>query len=174
LKDDGAVTRVELEGVVRAAQGGDTRAMQELMGTLMPDLGRVCGSIALADGDDALQETMIVVLQKLGTLREPAAVWGWARAIAVREAVRVARRRARAVPLATLPERPVAPVDSETAVSVREVLERLAPEQRAILVLRDAEGMSEADAARLLELPPGTAKSRLHRAREAFSRRWSS
>ena len=141
---------------------------------LMPGLGRICGSIALADGDDALQETMIVVLRRLPSLREPAAVHGWARAVAVREAVRVARKRARVAPISELRELPVAAVDSATIVSVREVLEQLAPEQRAVLVLRDAEGMSEADAARILEVAPGTVKSRLHRAREAFARRWPS
>ena len=140
----------------------------------MPSLGRICGSIALADGDDALQETMIVVLRRLATLREPAAVRGWARSIAVREALRVARKRSRTVPLAALPEIPIAPIDATTTVAVHEVLDRLAPEQRAILVLRDAEGMSEADAAELLDVAPGTVKSRLHRAREAFARRWAS
>jgi RNA polymerase sigma-70 factor (ECF subfamily) len=166
--------RDQLDDVVRDAQRGDPWAMQELMRVLMPSLGRICGSIALADGDDALQETMIVVLRRLATLREPAAVRGWARSIAVREALRVARKRNRAVPLAALPEVPVAPVDATTTVAVHEVLDRLAPEQRAILVLRDAEGLSEADAAALLDVAPGTVKSRLHRAREAFARRWPS
>ena len=47
-----------------------------------------------------------------------------------------------------------------------------APEQRAILVLRDVDGLSEAEAARLLGVAEGTVKSRLHRARSAFARRW--
>jgi RNA polymerase sigma-70 factor (ECF subfamily) len=161
------------DDVVRAAQRGDPRAMQDVMRALAPELGRICGSIALADGDDALQETMVVVLRRIPTLREPGALRAWSRALAVREAVRVARRRARAVPIGHVPDTAVAPVDSDTALAVREVLETLTPEHRAILVLRDGEGMSEDDAVRLLGVTPGTAKSRLHRARAAFARRWS-
>lgn len=52
------------------------------------------------------------------------------------------------------------------------MLRRLTAEQRAILVLRDLEGLSEAEAAALLEVEIGTVKSRLHRARRAFRGRW--
>jgi RNA polymerase sigma-70 factor (ECF subfamily) len=41
-----------------------------------------------------------------------------------------------------------------------------------VLVLRDLEGLSEAEAAALLRIEVGTAKSRLHRARRAFRNRW--
>jgi RNA polymerase sigma-70 factor (ECF subfamily) len=58
-------------------------------------------------------------------------------------------------------------------VEIRDQLERLAPEQRAVLVLRDVEGLSEQEAAALLEVAPGTVKSRLHRARARFRREWS-
>ena len=53
------------------------------------------------------------------------------------------------------------------------MLRRLTPQQRAILVLRDLEGFSEAEAATLLGVERGTVKSRLHRARQAFRRRWT-
>jgi RNA polymerase sigma-70 factor (ECF subfamily) len=56
---------------------------------------------------------------------------------------------------------------------VRNVLADLAPEHRAVLVLRDLDGLSEAEVAELLDVPEGTVKSRLHRARAAFTRRWS-
>ena len=74
-------------------RGGRTRRHHRLSGVrrLAADLGPVCGGIALDDGDDALQETLLLVLRSLDQLRDPAAVVGWARRIAVREAVRVAR-----------------------------------------------------------------------------------
>jgi len=157
---------------VRAAQRGDPRAMDQLMRRLSPGLGRLCGSIALQEGDDALQETWIVLLRNLHTLREPAAIWGWARRIAVHESIRVAKRAGRAVPVEDVDT--IAPVDVETSVDVRDVLTKLAPEQRAILVLRDLEGLGEDEAAALLGAPSGTVKSRLHRARAAFRERWVS
>jgi RNA polymerase sigma-70 factor (ECF subfamily) len=162
-----------VEELVRRAQGGDSLAVSALVRELSPYIGRICGAIALDDGDDAMQEAFIAIVRNLGSLQEPAAVWGWARRIAVREAVRTAKRRPVTVPLdATLP----APLgaDSAEVIDVRATLEALAPEQRVILVLRDLEGVSEAEAAALLDVAPGTAKSRLHRARTAFRRRWES
>jgi RNA polymerase sigma-70 factor (ECF subfamily) len=53
------------------------------------------------------------------------------------------------------------------------VLAALGAEQRAILVLRDLEGLSEQEAAAVLAVEHGTVKSRLSRARAAFRRRWS-
>lgn len=69
------------------------------------------------------QEALIVIFRNLGGLREPGAIYGWARAIAVREAVRVARKTARAVPaeLADVP----ASGDPQLAADVRDVLARL-------------------------------------------------
>ena len=95
----------ELAGLVVAAQRGDGLAMAELLDALAPAVGRWCGPIALQDAPDAAQEALIAVFRGLKGLRDPAALFGWARAIAVREAVRVARRAARERPaaLADLP-----------------------------------------------------------------------
>jgi RNA polymerase sigma-70 factor (ECF subfamily) len=162
----------EVADLVRAAQGGDTLAMNDLLDELTSYVGRICGPIALSSGPDAAQETLMAVFKELRSLREPVALYGWVRAIAVREATRVARRDARARPseLAELP----APGDPQLATAVRDVLTRLSPEHRAILVLRDLEGFDERAAAALLDVPTGTAKSRLHRARDNFRRAWAS
>ena len=77
---------VGVEQLVRAARRGDAAAMDALVRELMPYVSRVCGAIALDRGDDAMQETFIAVLRNLRSLREPAALYGWVRRIAVREA----------------------------------------------------------------------------------------
>jgi RNA polymerase sigma factor (sigma-70 family) len=156
--------------LVRAAQHGDQIAMADLMDALAPYVGRVCGPIALHDGADAAQEALILILKNLRRLREPAAVYGWARAIAVREAVRVARRTARTVP-ADLTDVP-APGDPQLTADVRDVLGRLTPEHRAVLVLRDLEGLDEQVAGALLNVPAATVRTRLFRARRSFRKAW--
>ena len=159
-----------LAGLVRAAQRGAGLAMAELVDALAPAVGRWCGPIALQEAEDAAQEALIAILRGLRGLRDPAALFGWARAIAVREAVRVARRAGREQPaeLADVP----APGDPQLAADIRDVLGRLAPEHRAVLMLRDLEGLDERSSAAVLDIPAGTVKSRLARARASFRKEW--
>jgi RNA polymerase sigma-70 factor (ECF subfamily) len=162
--------------LVRAAQGGDALALAGLIDHLAPFVGRICGPIALEQGEDAAQEALIAVLRDLPRLREPRALMGWVRRVAAREAVRHAQaaRRQWARAEGTAAEALPAPGDPALERDVRGVLDALAPEQRAILVLRDLEGLSEREAAGLLEVERGTVKSRLSRARAAFRERWPS
>src|SRR5262249_61542142 len=89
--------------LVRAAQRGDRIAVADVMDALAPYVGRVCGPIALQDGPDAAQEALITIFKNIGDPRRPGAIYGWARAIALRGAVRVARKAAPAGP-AELPD----------------------------------------------------------------------
>jgi RNA polymerase sigma factor (sigma-70 family) len=158
--------------LVRAAQRGDPMALAQLMELLAPYVGRVCGPIALQDGPDAAQEALIKILRGIKSLKEPSALFGWARVIAVREAVGIARRTAR---VAAMPAEEIrAPGDPELAVDIGDTLARLTPEHRAVLMLRDLEGLDEVQAGRILSLPPGTVRSRLFRARRGFRKAWES
>ncbi|MEN8161086.1 MAG: RNA polymerase sigma factor [Myxococcota bacterium] len=161
---------------MRAAQGGDALALAGLLDHLAPYVGRICGPIALEHGEDAAQETLIAVLRDLPGLREPRALRGWVRRIAAREAVRHARAARREAARSETAAAETLPAHGDPALArdVRQVLDTLGPEQRAILVLRDLEGLSEHEAAALLAVERGTVKSRLSRARAAFRRRWSS
>jgi RNA polymerase sigma factor (sigma-70 family) len=163
----------ELAATVLAAQRGDTIAMDALIDELMPYVGQICGAIALENGEDAAQNAMIAVLRNLRKLREPGALRGWARTIATREAVRVATQARQRRSLSALPDQVPARGEMGTSVEVRDQLARLEPDQRAVLVLRDLEGLREEEVAGLLALPAGTVKSRLHRARARFRKGWA-
>ncbi|MFF4329806.1 RNA polymerase sigma factor [Streptomyces sp. NPDC048387] len=158
--------------LARAARAGNTLALHELLDHLTPYVTRICTPIALADGPDAAQEALLAVFTALRSLRDPEALYGWVRAIAVREAVRTAQRASRARPAPDLTAIP-APGDPQLASDIGDVLARLSPAHRAVLVLRDVEGLDEEAAAAVLGVPPGTAKSRLHRARSSFRKAWS-
>jgi RNA polymerase sigma-70 factor (sigma-E family) len=62
----------------------------------------------------------------------------------------------------TRPE-PVPPAGDEEAIVLWEAVQALPPRQRAVLVLRFHEDLTEAEVARLLGLPLGTVKSLAHR-----------
>jgi RNA polymerase sigma-70 factor (ECF subfamily) len=149
-------------------------ALSELMETLLPYVGRICGPIALQDGPDAAQEAMIKILRGIRTLRDPDALYGWVRVIAVREAVRIAKHKQkmnttpRDVEDLTLPGN-----DPQLAVDIADTLTRLTPEHRAVLVLRDLEGLDEGQVSEILAVRPGTVRSRLFRARTSFRKAWA-
>jgi len=156
-----------------AAQQGDLLALNDVLDAAMPWVSTLCGSIALDAGPDAAQETLIQVMRDLPGLRDPKAFRSWVRRIATREAIRHATRRRRDSPLED-PDRirDAQGLDPTLRHDVTRVLSDLSPDQRAILVLRDLEGLSEAEAAEVLDVARGTIKSRLNRAREAFRKRW--
>src|SRR5579859_2057016 len=141
------------------------------MELLLPYVGRICGPIALQDGPDAVQEAMIRILRGIRGLHDPLALYGWARVIAVREAVRVARQRS-GVPAGPLDDLSAAG-DPQLGVDIADTLSRLTPEHRAVLVLRDIEGLAEEQVSQILAVPAGTVRSRLFRARTSFRKAWT-
>lgn len=158
--------------MIASATAGDAIAMNAMLDLLAPTVQRVCGPIALDRGADATQEALIAIFRNLSSLREPGALYGWAIRIATREAVRVAKAAATLTTWESFPEIPTRD-PGELGVDIEDILTGLSPEHRAILVLRDLEGYSEQEAAALLSIREGTAKSRLHRARSLFRKEWT-
>lgn len=167
--------------LVRAAQAGDALAMDDLLALVTPYVTRLCRPIAPLDWADAVQEALLAVFGGLRGLRDPQAFYGWVRVVTVREAVRVARRGAAEQPadpediarLGSLLSGDDAVGGGELSAQVRDVLARMPVQHRAVLVLRELEGLDERSAAALLQIAPGTVKSRLHRARSSFRKAWS-
>ena len=122
------------------------------------------------DAEDAAQEALIVLYRRIGTLRATAALASWIFQIVRHECIRRARVALRG---------PVSPAvtepSAEDAALARLELERivgsiaeLPPDQRAVLVLRDIQGLSGAATAHALGLSRAAMKSRLHRGRETL------
>ena len=128
--------------------------------------------LILRDGDlarDAVQEALVRAWRDLPRLREPERFDAWLHRLTVRASIdhaRAKRRRMLEVELTSLIDLPVA--DDTAAFADRDFLDRalarLDPAQRAILVLRFYLDLTLPDAAEVLGIPLGTAKSRLHRA----------
>lgn len=159
--------------VLRRAQRGDVQALDELLRELEPYVRRICGPIALEDGADAAQESLVVIFKNLKSLREPQALAGWVRTIATRESLRIARKRPLVVDQQAVADLPDVRVnDVEIGVDVRETLARLSPDHRAVLVMSAFGDMDEATMAARLAVSKGTVKSRLNRARAKFRVEW--
>ncbi|WP_026412390.1 RNA polymerase sigma factor SigM [Actinomadura oligospora] len=126
------------------------------------------------EASDALQDACLSAFRAAGRFRGDAAVTTWLHRIVVNACLdRIRRRSVRpATPMgddatfdAVAPKMPD-PTDAHgVSLDVRQALTQLPYEQRAALVLVDMMGYSVDDAAAVLEVPPGTIKSRCARGR---------
>lgn len=116
--------------------------------------------------DDAVQETFLRAWKHLDSFRGDGSFEGWLIRICHNCVVDLVRVRA-ATPDDHLPEGTVAPDHSG---EVHDLIERLPAEQREVVALCGVLGYDYAGAAEILDVPVGTIRSRLHRARAALER----
>ena len=131
------------------------------------------------DAQDVVQEAFLSAYQSLGNFKGDSLFFTWLYRIAVNTAISL-KRKQRAVLRIGGPEGGAAaePLDpselsrpghaleqAEEETRVRRILDRLSPEHRAVLVLKDMEGQKYEAIADILQVPIGTIRSRLHRAR---------
>src|SRR5512139_508870 len=123
---------------------------------------------------DALQDAFLSAFRAAGRFRGDAAVTTWLHRIVVNACLDRLRRKAirpvvsmtdDAAFDAVAPKGPDPAAARETELDVTAALQHLPYEQRAALILVDMMGYGVDDAARILEVPPGTIKSRCARGR---------
>lgn len=145
-----------------AAFAALVRAHQAYVGGL---LRRASGNVALAE--DLTQATFLRAWRQLRTLKNPDAFRGWLRRIALNLLVDAVRRGAapRAGPEHGIDGTPQPSPEAAIAraMDLDAALARLAPAQRACIVLAYGEGMSHSEIAATLDLPLGTVKSHIGR-----------
>jgi len=175
---------------VEAILRGDREAFEDLVRIESPRLYRVLLRI-LRDPDETesvMQETFLQAFRRLETFRGEAKLTTWLYGIGINQA-RAALRRMRR--FRSLDERDIDSLQpsfrggmyadpyhawnperlteqAERRRLVREAIDRLPDNYRMIIILRDMEGLSTAEAAQILEIGEGAARVRLHRARQAL------
>jgi RNA polymerase sigma factor (sigma-70 family) len=160
------------EQVVSAAQQGDPRAIATLVCGSHAHVRRFARTLCSTpeDAEDATQEALIVLYRKIGTLRATAALASWMFQIVRNECI----RRSRIALRRPISSDEVEPSAEDVALARLEIerivgaVARLPPDQRAVLVLRDIQGLSGAATAHALGLSRAAMKSRLHRGRETL------
>jgi RNA polymerase sigma-70 factor (ECF subfamily) len=128
------------------------------------------------DAEDVAQEAFVRVFQAIPQFRRQAAFTTWLYRIVTNLCLGRQRRQRPVVELEALAE-PSAPDSPSQQVTeglvARQVLAQMPPQLRAILVLREQEGLSYQEIAKALSLPLGTVRSRLSKARACFRRLWN-
>ena len=152
--------------LVAASIRGDREAFAALV---EPSLAVALGAALIvtrshADASDAVQDALLTAWQGLDRLRDPQAFPAWSRTLAVRAALRVVRRRGRVVELDVVAADPASEAEvgrtPRRAPGSRSCLDRLAPDDRALLTMRHLWDAPVDEVAEALGVPAGTVKSR--------------
>lgn len=175
------------EELVRRFRGGDLDAFSELVRRYEDRVYTVCHRW-LGDREVATELTedvFVALFRSLGRFRGEGRLWTWIARITVNHCKNheLSERRRdphESAPGPTPAEAPTRHLDgrgtegnapvSEAEEALSEALAALDADHRAIIVLRDIDGLSYDEIAELLHLPRGTVKSRLHRARARLAR----
>ena len=163
--------------VLRRAKAGDRQAFTEVVRhydhRLRALAYRLLGDRAAMD--DALQEAYVKAFRALPAFREDAGLGTWLYQITYRACVDLQRRESRhqaGTGAWSAPETPAPTADPAATAARRTDLQRalaaLPVDQRAAVLLVDAEGLDYDAAAAVLGVAPGTIASRLSRARAAL------
>jgi RNA polymerase sigma-70 factor (ECF subfamily) len=153
--------------LVLLAQTGDRAALEQLLHEIHAPLRRYVTSLAGATlADDILQETALQIFRKLRFLREPAVFRSWTFRIASRIAFSQLKRAGGWEPLDAAPPERLSVLNPNLGEPPDEafldLIDRVSPASRAVLLLHYQNDLSLEETAAILEIPIGTAKSRLH------------
>lgn len=165
------------EALARRVQGGDERALEQLVRRYLRPIRVIVTSYVAepADAEDAAQETFLRALRAIESYdpERPFAPWLYqiARNVARNHVAARARWQAEAPPT-TLPSRLPGPdvvlERAEIRMLVRAALARLPEQRRTAFYLSDVEGYPTEEIARLMGRSPGTVRSHVHHARRAL------
>lgn len=180
--------------LVEDCRRGDRAAFQ----VLVERYQRKIVSLAMGmvhNPDDAMeiaQETFIKAYENIGNFKGESSLYTWLYRIAVNKAIDFRRRQRRHTVVSldsprpgadhdqsyqdTLADdRPTGPVDRATSHQiterVAEAIDELTPDHKAVIVLREVEGLSYEEISRVMKCSKGTVMSRLHYARKRLQSR---
>jgi RNA polymerase sigma-70 factor (ECF subfamily) len=163
--------------LVQRAIHGDHDAFSVLVRASLARLYAVANLI-LRDGDraqDAVQDALVLAWRDVRALRDPDAWEAWLYRLTVRACYQLARRERRRSVVerhVTFDAEAAGPADLSVIHAERDRMQRelgrLAIDQRAVMVLHFYLDLPLTEAADILGIPVGTAKSRLHRGLEVL------
>jgi RNA polymerase sigma-70 factor (ECF subfamily) len=160
--------------LVRAAQGGSAEAMEEIFRRHWPRAHRAAWLVVhdAAAAEDVAREAFLAAVRSLDRFDRRRPFGPWLHRIVVNRAIDYARAREvrREVPADAVAEA-AGGSDGQDAPSseLLGALALLAPDQRAVIVLRHLLGYTPGEIASVLGLPRGTVNSRLRRGLDALA-----
>jgi RNA polymerase sigma factor (sigma-70 family) len=155
-------------GLIEAARCGDEQALVLLISAAQPDVRRYAArNCRAADIDDAVQETLLIMYRRLGTLRAVTSLSAWLFSVTRRACHRLLRMSV------GIPDAPDDGIDARLAllrpedlrIDLCRAIQSLPEHYREVILLRDIEELSIDEIAGALGLTRESVKARIHRAR---------
>jgi RNA polymerase sigma factor (sigma-70 family) len=155
-------------GLIEAARCGDENALVLLISAAQPDVRRYAArNCRAADIDDAVQETLLLLYRRVGTLRAVTSFSAWIFAVVRRACHRLMRMSV------GIPDAPPDAMDARLAhlapadirIDLSRAIQSLPGHYREVILLRDIEELSIDEIAETLALTRESVKARIHRAR---------
>jgi RNA polymerase sigma-70 factor (ECF subfamily) len=178
--------RSEIEQAVQLLKSGEPNSMEKALALLQETVFsfsmRVCNQ--REDAEDTMQEVLVKSVPVLPKFNSPRALIVWLYKVA-RSRCLMSRRKSKFAPKEELSLEELMPgrkelarialggqinpeafaIKGQAAHRLRETIQKLPPEYRIVLVLRDMEGLTDEEVAEITGLRSGTVRVRLHRAR---------
>lgn len=169
--------------LVELCQAGDRQAFEEIFTLYRDDVFRFA-YLVVRDANlaqDVVQEAFLKVFRSIGKFQQRSSFKSWLYRVAVNEAITLLRRRKVKEELDPMPDAASgqgmvqsardwqpeeAALESEERHQLRGAIDHLDPVHRSVVVLKYFHEFSDTEIAAIIGCPPGTVKSRLHRARE--------
>lgn len=180
--------REEENEIVRAVLSGQTDEFEKLVAAYEKQVYHIALKMTgnKEDAFDLSQDTFLKAYRSLGSFRGESSFGTWIYRLAANLCIDFLRKQQRRGKVVSLDDaddsgRPMELSDlrfepqsamekRELSMQIREGLEKLPPDQRFILILRDIEGLSYQEIADTLKMEPGTVKSRISRARARLAK----
>lgn len=170
----------EEKALIAAIVGGESQRFEQLVLTYQQRIFvAMLGLLGnRQDAEDVTQETFVSAFRKLDRFEFRSSFYTWLHRIAWNLAIDFQRQRGRRKNAMHIesdreadeisghqppPDHSV--LTGETVAQVQKALMEIDEERRHVIVLRDLQGLDYAEIASLLDIPIGTVRSRLHRAR---------
>jgi RNA polymerase sigma-70 factor (ECF subfamily) len=169
-----AIPREELEAWVSKAANGSREHQKRIYELLASRIYRVIRKmVGTNSADDVMQDFVIQLFAKLGQFRFESSLETWAHRMAVNQSLQFLRKssrdeqRVRRIAFLTnMSEDSKTQLLADDAEVLQLAMEQISGDQRAILHMKEIEGLGYEDIAGALGIPEGTVGSRLNKARK--------
>lgn len=157
---------MDLISAVKKAKRGSNEAFVNLIKNQETSMYRVAKAFLKSDIDcaDVIQETILKSYSTIATLNEPAYFKTWLIKILINECNRMLKQRKKIVPMEQIVEQSFQNTDFQK-IEIVEAVDALENDLRLPVILHYYEDLPLKEIAQVMELPEGTVKSRLSRAR---------